>query len=110
MHGFSHVTGGGLANNLARVVPDALHAVVDRSTWTPGAVFDLVGRTGQVERLELEKTLNMGVGMIAIVPADSVDAALTTLADRGVDSWVAGEITERGTHDSGAALTGNYAR
>ncbi|MFE8007882.1 phosphoribosylformylglycinamidine cyclo-ligase [Streptomyces sp. NPDC057418] len=110
VHGFSHVTGGGLANNLARVVPDALHATVDRSTWTPGAVFDLVGKAGQVEQLELEKTLNMGVGMIAIVPADSVDAALTTLADRGVDSWVAGEITERGAHPTGAALTGSYAR
>ncbi|NEE40959.1 phosphoribosylformylglycinamidine cyclo-ligase, partial [Streptomyces sp. SID7982] len=60
--------------------------------------------------LELEKTLNMGVGMIAIVPADSVDAALTTLADRGVDSWVAGEITDRGDHATGAELTGAYAR
>ncbi|MEE1768471.1 phosphoribosylformylglycinamidine cyclo-ligase [Streptomyces sp. JV185] len=110
VHGFSHITGGGLANNLARVIPDGLHARVDRSTWTPGAVFDLVGRTGQVEQLELEKTLNMGVGMIAIVPAESVDAALTTLADRGVDSWVAGEITERGAHTSGAELVGGYAR
>ncbi|MEU8677235.1 phosphoribosylformylglycinamidine cyclo-ligase [Streptomyces sp. NPDC048560] len=110
VHAFSHVTGGGLANNLARVVPDALHATVDRSTWTPGAVFDLVGKAGQVERLELEKTLNMGVGMIAIVPADSVDAALTTLADRGIESWVAGEITDRGAHTSGAELVGDYAK
>ena len=110
VHGFSHVTGGGLANNLARVIPDGLHATVDRSTWTPGAVFDLVGTAGKVEQLELEKTLNMGVGMIAIVPADSVDVALTTLADRGVDSWVAGEITERGDHTTGAELTGGYAR
>ncbi|WP_327258982.1 MULTISPECIES: phosphoribosylformylglycinamidine cyclo-ligase [unclassified Streptomyces] len=110
VHGFSHVTGGGLANNLARVIPDGLHARVDRSTWTPGAVFDLVGKAGQVEQLELEKTLNMGVGMIAIVPAESVDVALTTLADRGVDSWVAGEITERGAHAAGAELVGGYAR
>ncbi|WP_328895286.1 phosphoribosylformylglycinamidine cyclo-ligase [Streptomyces sp. NBC_00236] len=110
VHGFSHVTGGGLANNLARVIPDTLHATVDRSTWTPGAVFDLVGKAGQVEQLELEKTLNMGVGMIAIVPAESVDAALTTLADRGVDSWVAGEITDRGAHTTGAELVGGYAR
>ncbi|MFJ9679721.1 phosphoribosylformylglycinamidine cyclo-ligase [Streptomyces sp. NPDC101194] len=110
VHGFSHVTGGGLANNLARVIPDGLHARVDRSTWTPGAVFDLVGKAGQVEQLELEKTLNMGVGMIAIVPAESVDAALTTLADRGVESWVAGEITERGERTSGAELVGGYAR
>ncbi|MEV6331362.1 phosphoribosylformylglycinamidine cyclo-ligase [Streptomyces sp. NPDC051909] len=110
VHAFSHITGGGLAANLARVIPDALHAVVDRSTWTPGAVFDLVGKAGQVERLELEKTLNMGVGMMAVVPAESVDAALTTLADRGVDAWVAGEITERGDKATGAELIGDYAK
>jgi phosphoribosylformylglycinamidine cyclo-ligase len=109
VHAFSHVTGGGLAANLARVVPDELHAIVDRSTWTPGPVFDLVGRTGNVERLELEKTLNMGVGMIAIVPQESTDVALATLADRGVDAWVAGEITDRGEHTTGAALIGDYA-
>ncbi|KKY40000.1 phosphoribosylaminoimidazole synthetase, partial [Vibrio parahaemolyticus] len=81
-------TGCGLAANLARVIPDGLHAVVDRSTWTPAPVFELVGRPGLVERLELEKTLNMGVGVIAIVPEEFTDAALTTLADRGVESWV----------------------
>ncbi len=110
VHAFSHVTGGGLANNLARVVPDHLHATVDRSTWTPGAVFDVVGRAGGVERLELEKTLNMGVGMIAVVPQESVDVALATLADRGVESWVAGEILARGDHREGAGLTGDYAK
>ncbi|MEU2539830.1 phosphoribosylformylglycinamidine cyclo-ligase [Streptomyces iakyrus] len=109
VHAFSHVTGGGLAANLARVVPDDLHAIVDRSTWTPAPIFDLVGRTGSVERLELEKTLNMGVGMIAIVPQESVDVALATLTDRGVDAWVAGEITDRGEHPTGAALIGDYA-
>ncbi|MEW2450275.1 phosphoribosylformylglycinamidine cyclo-ligase [Streptomyces parvulus] len=109
VHAFSHVTGGGLAANLARVIPDGLHAVVDRSTWAPGAIFDLVGRTGRVERLELEKTLNMGVGMIAIVPEESTDVALATLADRGVDAWVAGEITDRAHHETGAALVGDYA-
>ncbi|CAL9500996.1 MULTISPECIES: phosphoribosylformylglycinamidine cyclo-ligase [Streptomyces] len=109
VHAFSHITGGGLAANLARVIPDGLHAIVDRSTWTPAPIFDLVGRTGSVERLELEKTLNMGVGMIAIVPQESTEVALTTLADRGVDAWVAGEITERGEHPTGAALIGDYA-
>ncbi|WP_333764443.1 phosphoribosylformylglycinamidine cyclo-ligase [Streptomyces sp. IBSBF 2390] len=109
VHAFSHITGGGLAANLARVIPDGLHATVDRSTWTPGAIFDLVGRTGNVERLELEKTLNMGVGMMAIVPQESVEVSLTALADRGVDAWVAGEITDRGDRETGAELVGDYA-
>ncbi|MER6454563.1 phosphoribosylformylglycinamidine cyclo-ligase [Streptomyces sp900105245] len=109
VHAFSHITGGGLAANVARVIPDGLHATVDRSTWTPGAIFDLVGRTGNVERLELEKTLNMGVGMMAIVPQESVEVSLTALADRGVDAWVAGEITDRGDRETGAELVGDYA-
>ncbi|GAU66393.1 putative phosphoribosylaminoimidazole synthetase [Streptomyces sp. NBRC 110611] len=109
VHAFSHITGGGLANNLARVVPDGLHATIDRSTWTPGPVFGLVGEAGSVERLELEKTLNMGVGMVAVVPRESVDVALTTLADRGVDAWISGEIVERGEHAEAVTLTGDYA-
>ncbi|MFZ3471369.1 phosphoribosylformylglycinamidine cyclo-ligase [Streptomyces sp. 4.24] len=109
VHAYSHITGGGLAANLARVIPDHLHATVDRSTWTPGAIFDLVGKAGQVERLELEKTLNMGVGMMAVVPQESVDVALTALSDRGVDAWVAGEILDRGDLTEGATLTGDYA-
>ncbi|WP_369202246.1 phosphoribosylformylglycinamidine cyclo-ligase [Streptomyces sp. PU-14G] len=110
VHAFSHVTGGGLASNLARVVPDELHARVDRATWAPGAVFDVVGGAGKVARAELEKTLNMGVGMIAVVPQGSVDATLATLGERGVDAWVAGEISERGDREEAVTLTGDYAR
>lgn len=109
VHAYSHITGGGLAANLARVIPDHLHATVDRTTWAPGAIFDLVGKAGRVEQLELEKTLNMGVGMMAVVPAESVEVALTALSDRGVDAWVAGEIHDRGDHTEGATLTGTYA-
>ncbi|WP_432012483.1 phosphoribosylformylglycinamidine cyclo-ligase [Streptomyces cucumeris] len=110
VHAFSHITGGGLASNLARVIPDGLRAVVDRSTWTPGPVFGLVGEAGAVERLELEKTLNMGVGMMAVVPAESVDVALATCADRGMDAWVSGEILDRAAGETEAVtLTGDYA-
>jgi phosphoribosylformylglycinamidine cyclo-ligase len=110
VHAFSHITGGGLANNLARVIPDRLRATVDRSTWEPAPVFGLVGEVGGVERAELEKTLNMGVGMIAVLPQESVDVALATLADRGVGAWVAGEITARESGTAAVALTGDYAR
>ena len=110
VHAFSHVTGGGLAANLARVVPEGLHAVVRRGSWTPAPVFDLVARLGRVERAELERTLNMGVGMVAIVPPESVDTALSTLAARDVPAWVVGEVVARAAeHTGGAALTGEYA-
>jgi phosphoribosylformylglycinamidine cyclo-ligase len=109
VHAFSHITGGGLAANLARVVPDHLAARVDRSTWTPDPVFTLVGEVGSVARGELEKTLNMGVGMIAVVPPHSAEVALATLADRGVEAWVAGEVADREAAATEAVtLTGNY--
>ncbi|MEE1941694.1 phosphoribosylformylglycinamidine cyclo-ligase [Streptomyces sp. TRM 70361] len=109
VHAFSHITGGGLAANLARVVPEGLHATVDRATWSPAAVFRTVGELGRVARAELERTLNMGVGMVAVVPPESVGATLELLGERGVDSWVAGEITERGERAAAVELTGDYA-
>ena len=62
----SHVTGGGLAANLDRVMPVELDATLDRATWTPQPVFDLVRRVGAVPQEDLEKTLNCGVGMVAL--------------------------------------------
>ena len=108
VHAFSHVTGGGLANNLARVIPDHLRATVERSTWTPAPVFGLVGELGGVRRMELEKTLNMGVGMVAVVPQESADVALAVLADRGVGAWVAGEIRAREADAPTVELVGDY--
>jgi phosphoribosylformylglycinamidine cyclo-ligase len=106
VHAFCHVTGGGLAANLARVLPGHLDALVDRATWTPGPVYGLVGDLGGVSRDELERTLNLGVGMVALVAPEEAEAAVRMLGSRGVPAWVAGEVT-RG---SGVArLRGDYA-
>ncbi len=94
VHALSHVTGGGLAANLARVLPDHLHARLDRSTWTPPPVFSTVGRLGAVPRADLERTLNMGVGFVALLPAGSVDGATTVLEARGIRTWAMGEVSE----------------
>ena len=110
IHAFSHVTGGGLAANLARVIPDGLHARLDRGTWNPLPVFQTVAQVGRMETLEIEKTLNMGVGMVAVVPPESVDTVLAVLADRDVEAWLLGDIVERGGEwdNGGAALYGSY--
>lgn len=102
---FAHVTGGGLANNLRRVLPAHLDAVLVRSTWTPQPIFGLVARLGRVSRAEMERTFNMGVGMVAIVDRAGTDRVLTLLADRGVPAWVAGEMVD-GTGE--VKLTGNH--
>lgn len=110
IHAFSHVTGGGLAANLARVVPDHLSARLDRGTWTPAPVFTIVGELGRVPLPELERTLNMGVGMVAVVPPESADVVLAALADRDVESWVLGDIVPRSdAAPQAAALSGDYA-
>ena len=83
-HAMSHVTGGGLAANLERVMPVELDATIDRGTWTPQPVFDLVRRVGDVPQEDLEQTLNCGVGMVALVPADDADRAVEVLAEHGV--------------------------
>ena len=93
VHAMSHITGGGLAANLARVLPPELTATIDRSTWTPAPVFDLVRQVGDVPLEDLEKTLNCGVGMVALVAPDDADEAVRVLAERDVRAWVAGEVT-----------------
>jgi len=93
VHAFAHVTGGGLAANLARVLPPDAGARLDRGSWTPPPVFGLLAARGGVGRDEMERVFNMGVGMAAVVAADAADRALRLLASRGVPAWAAGEIT-----------------
>jgi phosphoribosylformylglycinamidine cyclo-ligase len=101
VHAFSHVTGGGLAANLDRVLPADVDVVIDRSSWTPAPVFGLIGQLGGVSQLELERTLNMGVGMVALVAPSDADKALAVLAARGLTAWVAGTATPRATPGAG---------
>jgi phosphoribosylformylglycinamidine cyclo-ligase len=98
VHAMSHVTGGGLATNLERVMPAELTATIERGTWTPQPVFDLVRRVGGVSQPDLEATLNCGVGMVALLPGDEVDRAVALLDGYGIHAWVAGEVA----HDSSA--------
>ena len=91
-HAMSHVTGGGLAANLERVLPSGVSVRIDRRTWTPQPIFDVVRRVGQVGLADLEKTLNCGVGMVALTAPDSADAALKVLAEHEIDAWVAGSV------------------
>ncbi|OMH34398.1 phosphoribosylformylglycinamidine cyclo-ligase [Tersicoccus sp. Bi-70] len=92
MHAVSHVTGGGLAANLARVLPRGVTATVDRATWQLPPVFSLVAQLGRVPQPDMERTLNQGVGMVAVVAADVADAAVARLRARGTTAWVMGRV------------------
>ena len=93
VHAFSHVTGGGLAANLARVLPRGLVADVDRSGWVVPPIFELVRRLGQVPWQDLQNTLNLGIGMVAVVPAADADATIAAVTARGIGAWVLGSIS-----------------
>jgi phosphoribosylformylglycinamidine cyclo-ligase len=107
VHAMAHVTGGGLAANLSRVLPAHLASDLDRSTWSPQPIFDLVRDVGSVAQPDLERALNMGVGMVALVAADGAERALDLLTAHGVDSWVAGSVLDR--PGGQAVLHGTYA-
>lgn len=105
VHAYAHITGGGLAANLARVLPADVDAMLDRGTWPPPAIFGVLAHAGAVPAAEMEHVFNMGVGMTAIVSRPDTDDALGLLAARGVPAWVLGEIVP-GTGE--ARLTGTH--
>ena len=110
VHAMAHVTGGGLAANLARVMPAELRATVERATWNPQPVFDLVARVGEVSQADLEATLNCGVGMVVLCPPDSVEAALHLLDGLDVKAWVAGQVDVDPDQDATVRLVGSHPR
>lgn len=93
---FCHVTGGGLAGNLERVIPPGLVAEIERGSWTPAPIFAMIAQRGRVERAEMEKTFNMGVGMVAVVAPEDTDRALAVLTARHLDCWTLGTVTKNG--------------
>lgn len=92
VHAVSHITGGGIAANIARVLPEGLHADVDRASWSPLPIFDLIGELGAVALVERERTFNEGLGMVAVLDPQRADAAIDLLATRGMRAWVCGEV------------------
>ncbi|WP_020669426.1 phosphoribosylformylglycinamidine cyclo-ligase [Amycolatopsis nigrescens] len=108
---FAHVTGGGLEANLARVMPRGLVAALERGTWTPAPVFATIAHRGKVDRGEMEKTFNMGVGMVTVVGPEDVDRALAVLTARHVPSWILGEVRPADDPDGPrAVLSGDHPR
>ena len=107
LHGFAHITGGGIAANTARVIPGHLVATFDRSTWSLPVEMEYLATVGGVGRADMEMTWNCGIGMAMIVGAGSADLALRSLAARGMKGWVCGIIEPR-TAENGSALVGEY--
>lgn len=97
IHGIAHITGGGIPGKLGAIIPERLMAVVDRSTWTPQPIFDLIQQTGAVSDHEMLASFNMGIGMILVIPPDQEDLIRSQITD----AVTIGHITKRTNHHTG---------
>jgi phosphoribosylformylglycinamidine cyclo-ligase len=90
----AHITGGGIPGNLSRVLPDRLHAVVERGRWEEPRIFDEIRRLGPVEEDEMGAVFNLGLGMVVVVEPDAAAAASAVLAAHGVRAMEVGRVVE----------------
>lgn len=121
IHSLSHVTGGGIAANLARVLPQNTWVDVDRSTWSPPPVFRVLADLGDLELTATEGTWNLGIGFLAVVAPEVVDAAIAALRADGIDTWQVGVVRDdarpdgefeqgaKGVDGGAVRLVGSYA-
>ncbi len=94
VHGIAHVTGGGLRENLERILPDGIQAVIDRDSWPVPPVFTWIERLGRIEPEEMQRVFNMGIGLVLVVSPYYAESVRHQLADCGVESWPIGRVQE----------------
>jgi len=95
VHALAHVTGGGIAGNLVRVLPPSVDALLDAGSWPWPPLFRVLMRAGQVGREEMRNVFNLGIGMIAIVARDDVELTVRAAERAQVPAWIIGEIRTR---------------
>lgn len=106
LHAMSHVTGGGIAQNLQRVIPPGLAVSVDRSTWSPPAIMSFLASAGSLDLSDVEDTWNMGIGFFFIADSDVVDQVLGVSEAAGITAWPVGSVTEFSGHTTEGWVSG----
>jgi phosphoribosylformylglycinamidine cyclo-ligase len=109
VHALSHITGGGIAANLARVLPIGSWAELERSTWSPAPVFRVLAELGAMPLEDAEGTWNLGIGMIAVVAPHAADAVIEKLAVDGLPAWVVGTVSTASRPSSPSTSSGTEA-
>ena len=92
VRGLAHITGGGLVDNVPRMLPEGVDARFERATWEVPPVFRVLQREGGVDEMEMFRAFNMGVGMVAAAAPHHADALVASLRDAGETAWIAGEV------------------
>jgi phosphoribosylformylglycinamidine cyclo-ligase len=93
INGLANITGGGVLENLPRVMPKDTRAIVERRSWPTPPIFGLLQRLGKIDRAEMDRTFNNGLGMVAIVPPREADRVVAHLRRREFAAYVVGEVT-----------------
>lgn len=109
VNALSHITGGGLLENIPRVLPDNAKAVINIQSWKLPAVFSWLKQQGNVEATEMYRTFNCGVGMVICVPSNKAEEALKLLAEANEDAWVIGSIAAASEGEEQVELVGTEA-
>ncbi len=98
VHAVAHITGGGLYDNIPRVLPSDIQVLLDRRTFTPPELFQLIQRSGDISDFEMYRSFNMGIGMVLVVDKDLANAIVTRLIQLGEYAAIVGEV-QKGAHD-----------
>lgn len=104
VHGLAHITGGGLIENIPRILRDDMQATLKRDSWQIPAIFNWIAKTGNIDPHEMAKSFNMGIGMVAIVSADDAELARNTLTAAGETVMIIGEVSAKATDSPAVAL------
>jgi len=94
IHGIAHITGGGLLENLGRIIPEGRRAIIRRGSWPVPAVFTWLQKLGEVEQAEMDQVFNLGVGLVFVVSSYYADSIRDQLSQCGLESWQIGHITD----------------
>jgi phosphoribosylformylglycinamidine cyclo-ligase len=92
--GLAHITGGGLTENIPRILNEQLHAEIEVNSWQQGPLFDWLATSGRIATDEMRRTFNCGVGMVVVVDAADADTAITELGSCGESAWRLGAIRQ----------------
>lgn len=96
VHALAHITGGGITENLPRVLPEGCSAHIDPASWDRPAIFDWLRQRGEISEAEMYRVFNMGIGLAAVIPEGSAHTAISALAGMDLDAWPIGTIKSGG--------------
>ncbi|MDZ4818665.1 MAG: phosphoribosylformylglycinamidine cyclo-ligase, partial [Planctomycetota bacterium] len=92
VHGIAHITGGGLCENLERILPADVKVLIQRGSWTMPPIFNWLQKLGEVEQAEMDQVFNMGIGLVLVVSPYYADSIRQQLTDCRMDNWVIGRV------------------